>query len=81
MNAARTLSFPSRILLALRRLAPWLRPRALGTIRGRLALGFGATVVLVAMIAGLAVSALSAGNTGNAEALSSVEQEFEGAQR
>jgi methyl-accepting chemotaxis protein len=59
----------------------WLRPRALGTIRGRLGFGFGATVVLVAAIATLAVSALRAGNTGNAEALSSVEAEFDGSQR
>ena len=43
--------------------------------------GFGATVVLVAMIATSPVSALRAGNAGNAEALRSVEQEFEGSQR
>ena len=70
-----------RALLGVRRIAPWLRPKALGTIRGRLAFGFGATVVLVAIIAGLAVSALGAANAGNAEALESVEQEFDGSQR
>ena len=57
------------------------RLRLLRTIRGRLAFGFGVTVVLIAMIAALAVSALQAGNTGNAEALASVEQEFDGSQR
>src|SRR6478672_2455846 len=51
------------------------------TIRGRLAFGFGVTVVLVAMIAAVAVSALQAGNSGNAEALASVEEEFDGSQR
>ncbi|HEX6051353.1 MAG TPA: hypothetical protein VFZ21_18860, partial [Gemmatimonadaceae bacterium] len=59
----------------------WLRPRALGTIRGRLALGFGATIILVAAIALLAIGALRASNTGNAEALTAAEQEFEGTQR
>lgn len=58
-----------------------LRPRAARTIRGRLALGFGVTVVLVATIAALAVNALRIGNAGNAAALASVEQEFEGSQR
>jgi len=57
------------------------RLRFLRTIRGRLAFGFGVTVVLIAMIAALAVSALQAGNSGNAEALASVEQEFDGSQR
>jgi methyl-accepting chemotaxis protein len=57
------------------------RLRFLRTIRGRLAFGFGVTVVLVAMIAALAVSALQAGNAGNAEALASVEREFDGSQR
>ena len=33
------------------------------------------------MIAAVAVSALHAGNSGNAEALASVEQEFDGSQR
>ena len=51
------------------------------TIRGRLAFGFGVTVVLVAAIAALAVNALRTGNAGNAQALESVEQEFEGSQR
>jgi methyl-accepting chemotaxis protein len=59
----------------------WLRPRALGTIRGRLAFGFGATILLVAAIALLAIGALRASNSGNAEALTSAEQEFEGTQR
>ena len=59
----------------------WLRPRALGTIRGRLALGFGATILLVAAIAGLAIAALRASNAGNTDAMTSVEQEFEGSQR
>src|SRR5687767_10573089 len=80
MNA-RSLSRPARALVAIRRALPWLRPRALSTIRGRLMLGFGATVILVATIAVVAVSALRAGNTGNSEALSSVELEFEGSQR
>ena len=69
---------------ALRRIAGlvrWLRPRALGTIRGRLAFGFGATVLLVAASALLAIGALRASNTGNAQALTSAEQEFEGTQR
>jgi methyl-accepting chemotaxis protein len=61
--------------------ARWLRPRALGTIRGRLALGFGVTILLVAAIALLAIGALRAGNSGNTEALTSVENEFEGSQR
>ena len=74
-------SLPSRLLRPFRRLLLWLRPHALGTIRGRLGFGFGATVVLVAAIAILAVSALRASNSGNAEALSSVESEFEGSQR
>jgi methyl-accepting chemotaxis protein len=69
------------MLRPFRRVLLWVRPRALGTIRGRLGFGFGATVVLVAAIAILAVSALRAGNSGNAEALSSVEAEFEGSQR
>lgn len=72
---------PGRLWQATRSLGTWLRPRALGTIRGRLAFGFGATVLLVAAIALLAVSALRTGNAGNAEALASVEQEFEGSQR
>ena len=79
--SAHSLSPLKRVMLAARRVAPWLRPRSLGTIRGRLAFGFGATVLLVAIIATLAVSALRAGNAGNAEALHSVEQEFEGTQR
>jgi len=58
-----------------------LRPRAMRTIRGRLAFGFGGTVVLVATIATVAVSALRAGNSGNAQALASVEAEFDGSQR
>jgi methyl-accepting chemotaxis protein len=58
-----------------------LQPRITRTIRGRLAFGFGVTVVLVALIAGVAVSALQAGNGSNAEALASVEQEFDGSQR
>ena len=58
-----------------------LRPRALRTIRGRLTLGFGVTVLLVATIAAVAVSALRAGNSGNAEALASLEEEFDGSQR
>ena len=74
-------SLASRMPRPIRLVILWLRPRALGTIRGRLGFGFGATVVLVAAIAILAVSALRAGNTGNAEALSSVEAEFEGSQR
>ena len=57
-----------------------LRPRALGTIRGRLAFGFGVTVLLVAIIAMLAVAALRASNVGNTDAMTSVEQEFEGSQ-
>ena len=59
----------------------WLRPRALATIRGRLALGFGVTILLVAVIALLAIGALRASNSGNTEALASVENEFEGSQR
>ena len=59
----------------------WLRPRTLGTIRGRLAFGFGVTVLLVAIIAMLAVAALRASNVGNTDTLTSVEQEFEGSQR
>jgi len=73
--------FASRVRRAVRRLMDRFRLRFLRTIRGRLAFGFGVTVVLVAMIAALAVSALQAGNTGNTEALASVEQEFEGSQR
>ena len=57
------------------------QPRFMRTIRGRLAFGFGATVLLVALIATVAVSALQAGSSGNARALASVEQEFEGSQR
>ena len=79
--SANRLSIGMRIALAVRRAAPWLRPRALGTIRGRLMFGFGATVVLVAIISTIAVSALRAGNAGNADALRSVEEEFEGSQR
>ena len=74
------MSFPPR----LRRFTGfirWLRPRALGTIRGRLAFGFGATVVLVGVIALVALTALRASNVGNTEAMTSVEQEFEGSQR
>src|ERR1044072_6690403 len=74
-------SGPAPLLRPFRRVVLWLRPRALGTIRGRLGFGFGATVVLVAAIAVLAVSALRAANSGNAEALTSVEAEFEGSQR
>ena len=58
-----------------------LQPRVMRTIRGRLAFGFGVTVVLVALIAAVAVSALQAGNGSNARALASVEQEFDGSQR
>ena len=58
-----------------------IQPRFMRTIRGRLALGFGATVVLVAVIGAVAVSALQAGNSGNARALASVEEEFDGSQR
>ena len=57
------------------------QPRFMRTIRGRLAFGFGATVVLVAVIGAVAVSALQAGNSGNARALASVEEEFDGSQR
>jgi methyl-accepting chemotaxis protein len=81
MSAAIRVSMPGRIRRTIRRVAPWLRPRALGTIRGRLTFGFGATVVLVAAIAVIAVSALRAASAGNAQALGSVEQEFEGSQR
>jgi methyl-accepting chemotaxis protein len=81
MSAAIRVSMPERIRRIIRRVAPWLRPRALGTIRGRLTFGFGATVVLVAAIAVIAVSALRAASAGNAQALGSVEQEFEGSQR
>ena len=81
MSAAIRVSVPGRIRRTIRRVAPWLRPRALGTIRGRLTFGFGATVVLVAAIAVIAVSALRAASAGNAQALGSVEQEFEGSQR
>jgi methyl-accepting chemotaxis protein len=73
--------FASRLRQAVHRMTDHIRPRLLRTIRGRLAFGFGITVVLVAMIAALAVSALRAGGTGNAEALASVEQEFDGSQR
>ena len=73
--------FASRVRRALRRMTERFRLRFLRTIRGRLAFGFGVTVVLVAMIAALAVSALQAGNSGNTEALASVEQEFDGSQR
>src|SRR5688572_9451443 len=79
--SANRLSIGRRIALAVRRVAPWLRPRALGTIRGRLMFGFGATVVLVATIATIAVSALHASNEGNASALRSVDEEFQGSQR
>jgi methyl-accepting chemotaxis protein len=72
---------PTRLRRVTGVLPSWLRPRALGTIRGRLAFGFGVTVVLVAAIALLAVGALRAGNAGNVEALVSAEQEFEGTQR
>ena len=81
MSAAMRMSIPGRIRRIIRRVAPWLRPRALGTIRGRLTFGFGATVVLVAAIAVIAVSALRAASAGNSQALSSVEEEFEGSQR
>jgi len=74
-------TIPARLRRAVSAVAPWLRPQALGTIRGRLALGFGATIALVAAIALLAVGALRTGNAGNAEALTSVDQEFEGSQR
>ena len=73
--------FPMSLAPRLRRFTGfmrWLRPRALGTIRGRLAFGFGATVLLVAIIALVAVTALRASNDGNTEAMTSVEQEFEG---
>ena len=73
--------FATRARRAVRRMMEQFRLRFLRTIRGRLAFGFGVTVVLVAMIAVLAVSALQAGNTGNSEALASVEQEFDGSQR
>ena len=73
--------FASRVRRTARRMMERFRLRFLRTIRGRLAFGFGVTVVLVAMIAALAVSALQAGNTGNTEALASVEQEFDGSQR
>jgi methyl-accepting chemotaxis protein len=58
-----------------------IQPRITRTIRGRLAFGFGVTVVLVALIAIVAVSALQAGNTSNARALASADEEFEGSQR
>ena len=74
-------SLPNRVGGAAARLMDGLRPRAMRTIRGRLAFGFGVTVVLVATIATLAVNALRRGNAGNAEALESVEQEFDGSQR
>lgn len=73
--------FASRVRRSIRRMMERFRLRFLRTIRGRLAFGFGVTVVLVAMIAVLAVTTLQAGNTGNAEALASVEQEFDGSQR
>jgi methyl-accepting chemotaxis protein len=76
-----TLSTPDRLRDAATAVTSLIRPRASKTIRGRLAFGFGVTVVLVATIAALAVNALRAGNSGNTEALSSVEQEFEGSQR
>src|SRR4051812_11045562 len=72
---------PSLLRRVLGQVAQRVRPRATRTIRGRLAFGFGVTVLLVAMIAALAVSALQAGNTGNARALASVEEEFDGSQR
>src|SRR5512133_1355977 len=71
----------SRLRPVLTQVVERLRPRAMRTIRGRLTFGFGVTVVLVAMIAAVAVRALQTGNTGNAEALASVEQEFDGSQR
>jgi methyl-accepting chemotaxis protein len=71
----------SRLRPVLTQVVERLRPRAMRTIRGRLTFGFGVTVVLVAMIAAVTVRALQTGNTGNAEALASVEQEFDGSQR
>jgi methyl-accepting chemotaxis protein len=71
----------SQLRAALTLVSDRLRPRTMRTIRGRLTFGFGVTVVLVAMIAAVAVSALQAGSSGNAEALASVEQEFDGSQR
>ena len=68
-------------MTGLTRVMALFRPRAMRTIRGRLAFGFGVTVVLVAAIAALAVNALRTGNAGNAQALESVEQEFDGSQR
>jgi methyl-accepting chemotaxis protein len=72
---------PSWLRRATSRLIELVRPRVMGTIRGRLALGFGLTVLLVALIGAVAVSALRAGSVGNAEALASVEAEFDGSQR
>jgi methyl-accepting chemotaxis protein len=72
---------PSSLRRATAQLTDRIRPRATRTIRGRLAFGFGVTVVLVALISIVAVSALQAGNSGNTEALASVEEEFEGSQR
>ena len=63
------------------RLLRRFQPRFMRTISGRLAFGFGATVLLVALIAVVAVSALQAANSGNARALASVDEEFEGSQR
>lgn len=76
-----TRSMPDRLRDAASAVTSLIRPRAAKTIRGRLAFGFGVTVVLVATIAALSVNALRAGNAGNTEALSSVEHEFEGSQR
>jgi methyl-accepting chemotaxis protein len=79
--SARSFLAPGRAFRAAVSLIGSIRPRFVRTIRGRLAFGFGVTVVLVALIAAVAVSALQTGNAGNTEALASVEQEFEGSQR
>ena len=75
------LSAPRQLGRFATRLVQWIQPRVTRTISGRLAFGFGVTVVLVAIIAAVAVSALRAGSSSNAKALASVEQEFDGSQR
>ena len=75
------LSLPKHVRHIAAELLPHLRPRSMRTIRGRLAFGFGVTVILVATIAAVAVSALRTANAGNARALESLEQEFDGSQR
>jgi len=75
------MALPLRLARIALELVRRIRPRLLRTVSGRLALGFGVTVVLIAMIATIAVSALQFDNAGNAEALASVEEEFEGSQR